>query len=182
MASEIKISFSDSFNLYAVIRDQTNLVWYIVGQVFEVWGTVGRDADDYDIQLTSDAGGLHVGNFDTNIVTAGEYILQAFIDTGIPADGNDGAGSERMWWDGSAEQTQTEFELNAYGTASLSKQITITDLLEADKVIDTDSDPWVLEYRHKDTKAVLLRQTMKNTAGEDVTTKYNTTLGQLELE
>jgi len=54
-------------------------------------------------------------------------------------------------------------------------------LVEADKVIDTSGSPWVLEYRDKDTKEVLLRQTMKNTSGEPIT-NVNNVLGQLELE
>jgi len=54
-------------------------------------------------------------------------------------------------------------------------------LAEADKVIDTTSSPWVLEYRDKDTKEVLLRQTMKNTAGTNITSANNV-LGRLELE
>ena len=54
-------------------------------------------------------------------------------------------------------------------------------LVEADKVIDTSGSPWVLEYRDKDTKVVLLRQTMKNTSGEPITS-VNNVLGQLELE
>jgi len=54
-------------------------------------------------------------------------------------------------------------------------------LVEADKVVDTSGSPWVLEYRDKDTKEVLLRQTMKNTSGEPIT-NVNNVLGQLELE
>ena len=54
-------------------------------------------------------------------------------------------------------------------------------LKEADKVIDTTGDPWVLEYRHKTTKVVLLRQTMENTSGTSITSTNNV-LGQLELE
>jgi hypothetical protein len=57
----------------------------------------------------------------------------------------------------------------------------IMDLIEADKVIDTGATPWVLEYRHKTTKTVLLRQTMKNTAGATISS-INNVLGQLELE
>jgi len=54
-------------------------------------------------------------------------------------------------------------------------------LIEADKIIDTSGSPWVLEIRDKDTKEVLLRQTMKNTNGE-VITNINNVLGQLEKE
>ena len=57
----------------------------------------------------------------------------------------------------------------------------IQDLIEADKVIDTSGDPWVLEWRQKTTKTVLLRQEMQNTGGTNITSTNNV-LGQLELE
>lgn len=57
----------------------------------------------------------------------------------------------------------------------------IRNLLEADRVIDTSGTPWVLEYRNKDTKAVLLRQEMENTDGVDIATRDNV-LGKLEKE
>jgi hypothetical protein len=56
----------------------------------------------------------------------------------------------------------------------------IRDMLESDKVIVTTTEPWTLEYRHKTTKEVLLTQALKNTAGEDITSKENV-LGSLEL-
>jgi len=57
----------------------------------------------------------------------------------------------------------------------------IRDMVEADKVIDTSGTPWVLEYREKDAKTVLLRQTMKNTSGENIASNDNV-LGRLEKE
>ena len=57
----------------------------------------------------------------------------------------------------------------------------ISALIHADKVIDTFGSPWVLEFRDKDTKNVLLRQEMKNAAGEAITS-INNVLGRLELE
>jgi len=57
--------------------------------------------------------------------------------------------------------------------------ISITAFLQADKVIDTSTVPWTLERRDKDTKAVLLRQTMKNTNGDNITS-INNVLGRLE--
>lgn len=120
MAGEVKIPFSSAFNLYFVHRNQANDVWYIVGQVFEVWGTDGRDADDYDAALIDDAGGMHVGDFDTNI-PLGHYIAQAYIDTGTPVDGDDSPGAEEIWWNGTSEETQTQFELKANNLDHLMK-------------------------------------------------------------
>ena len=115
MAAEISVSFPSSSILYAVVRDAAKNVWQVAGQVFEVWGTGGRTAADYAITLNSDGGDLHIGDFDVNIL-AGHYIVQSFIRaTLIPLDSDKTIGGEEMWWDGSAEQTQTEYELIAYG-------------------------------------------------------------------
>lgn len=138
MANEIKIPFDSSFTLYATIRNLAGLVWYIVGQVFETWGTGGRDADDYDIALTSDNGEFHIGNFDTN-VALGQYSVTAYINTGTPADGDDIAGAEDTWWTGSEEQTQTEFELNAY-TAAKTSDVTGAHSITDGKIDAMQSD------------------------------------------
>lgn len=57
----------------------------------------------------------------------------------------------------------------------------ILNLIEADKVIDTSGTPWVLEYRNKTTKAVLLRQELKDTGGSDISSTA-VTLGRKVLE
>ncbi len=57
----------------------------------------------------------------------------------------------------------------------------ILNLIEADKVIDISGVPWVLEYRKKVGKAVLLRQELKDTGGSDISSTA-ATLGQKILE
>jgi len=57
----------------------------------------------------------------------------------------------------------------------------VKKLIRADKVIDTGETPWVVDYKEEGTETVLMAKTMKNTAGENVTTKNNV-LGQLEQE
>jgi len=57
----------------------------------------------------------------------------------------------------------------------------IKKLLRADKVIDTTETPWVADYKEEGTADVLMSKTMKNTAGENITTKNNV-LGRLEKE
>ena len=112
MSAEIKVSFPSGSTLYATVRNAAGNVWQVAGQVFEAWGTAGRDADDYDIVLTGDAGDIYVGDMDSNI-GSGRYSVQAYIrDTGTPIDADDTVGADEIWWDGSAEQTETEFELN----------------------------------------------------------------------
>lgn len=135
MATEIKIPFSSAFTLYFVIRNRANLVWHIVGQVFEAWGTSGRDANDYAIALVDDAGGMHVGDFDTNIAQ-GHYTIQVYINTGTPADGDDSisGGNVDVFWDGSSELTESEFELLAYDPP------TNTEMLAAHSTTDGKVD------------------------------------------
>jgi hypothetical protein len=105
MAAELKLSYVSGSTLYATIRNAAGNVWYISGQTFEAWGTGGRDADDYDIALTGDAGDLYVGNMDTNI-SAGVYIVQFYVQAGgSAADGDNTIGAGEIWWSGSAELT-----------------------------------------------------------------------------
>lgn len=58
---------------------------------------------------------------------------------------------------------------------------TLEQMQKADRIIQTGDTPWTIDYKNKDTGAVILSQTMKNTAGEDITTKANI-LGRLEKE
>jgi predicted dinucleotide-binding enzyme len=51
-------------------------------------------------------------------------------------------------------------------------------ILQADRIIVTTTTPWTLEYRDKDTAAVLLTKTLKNTSGENITSRDNV-LGSL---
>ena len=58
---------------------------------------------------------------------------------------------------------------------------TISKLQRADKIIDTATTPWTLNYKQEGTETDLMSKTMKNTAGADITSKNNI-LGQLEQE
>ena len=74
-ANEIQSFNAGASTCFAVVRELDGDVWYVSGQVFEAWGTGGRDADDYDIALTDKSGGMFVGNFDTNISAGYYYII-----------------------------------------------------------------------------------------------------------
>ncbi len=105
MANEIHIDYESGNTLYAVIRNSAGQVWYVVGQVFEVWGTGARNADDYDIALVDKDGSRYVGDFDAN-VSAGRYTVQVFVQAGAnPADSDDLTGSGAIIWTGSGELT-----------------------------------------------------------------------------
>jgi len=102
MANEIRTFYRSGSNLYAVIRNTSCQVWYIAGQVFEAWGTGGRDADDYDITLTDKSGSMFLGNFDSNI-PAGYYYIMTYNKSGAnPADADYLLSTEYGYWTGSA--------------------------------------------------------------------------------
>ena len=101
MSNEIQVDYASGNTLYAVVRNISGEVWYITGQVFETWGTDGRDADDYDIGLTDKDGSRYVGDFDGNI-PAGRYSIQIFLQAGAnPADGDTLISSDEVIWSGS---------------------------------------------------------------------------------
>jgi len=105
MANEIHIDYPSGNTVYAVIRNSAGQVWYPAGQVFEDWGTNGRDADDYDLILTDKGGSRYVGDFDADI-SAGRYTIQAFLQAGAnPADTDSLVGSGRIIWRGNGELT-----------------------------------------------------------------------------
>lgn len=58
---------------------------------------------------------------------------------------------------------------------------TLEQMQKANRIIDTTGDPWVVDYKNKDTGDTILSQTMKNTAGANITSKANI-LGRLEKE
>jgi hypothetical protein len=112
MANEIHANYASGNTLYAVIRNVAGDVWYVAGQVFEAWGTSGRTADDYDINLTDKNGSRYVANFDTN-VPAGRYSVQVFLQAGAnPADGDTFIAGEEIVWSGTGAVTAEKLLAN----------------------------------------------------------------------
>jgi len=131
---------------------------------FENWGNGGNNADDYDFAVAEvgSGGGVFIGSFPTTITTVGRYKMLYFLQLGAnPADSDNFVWQYGIDWNGSRE-------------------IFVADLLQADRVVVTTTTPWTLEIRQKDTKAVLLIQTLKNTSGENIT-GTNNVLGRREL-
>jgi hypothetical protein len=111
MADEFTINSINGLTFYGV-RWQTNgNVFLTDGSSDETWGTGGRDADDYDVQMTEeDASGHYIADFDAsgNITTAGLYKVAVFRQAGanpadVPTDVPVFQGE--IEWDGSAEVT-----------------------------------------------------------------------------
>ena len=112
MANEIQADYASGNVLYAVVRDISGKVWYVTGQVFEVWGTDGRDADNYDITLADKSGSRYVGSFDGNI-PAGRYSVQIFLQAGAnPANGDTLISSDEILWFGSGRITAEKLLAN----------------------------------------------------------------------
>jgi hypothetical protein len=112
MANEIQTDYASGNTLYAVIRNVSGDVWYVTGEVFEAWGTDGRDADNYDITLTDKSGSRYVGDFDGNI-PAGRYSIQIFLQAGAsPADGDTLISSDAILWSGSGKVTADKLLAN----------------------------------------------------------------------
>ena len=100
MANEININYASGNSLYAIVRNGVGDVWNVVGQTFELWGTGGRTADDYDISLTDRSGSRYIGNLDTSI-PAGRYSIQVFLQAGAnPADGDTFIAGQEILWSG----------------------------------------------------------------------------------
>jgi hypothetical protein len=113
MANEIYANYSSGNTLYAVVRNRAGDVWYPAGGAFEVWGTGGRDADDYDIALTDKDGARYVGNFPTAITALGRYGVQVFLQAGAePADSDELVASREIIWSGKGEVTAEKILTN----------------------------------------------------------------------
>lgn len=95
--------------LYAVRWLFSRNVLLTDGASDEVWGTDGRDADDYDVTMTETTvgeSGHYVGNFDTSgNITEGVYQVAVFIQAGgSPANSDLRDARGQMYWNGTEEE------------------------------------------------------------------------------
>ncbi len=133
MANEIFHNFLTGSTLYFCAFQLDGNVFLSGGASDEVWGTGGRDADDYDETMTEDGvGGHYVGTFDTSIA-AGVYRVTVFLQDGVgPADSDLAIAQGEIYWDGSAElnsftlNTQIEDDVIGAGGDTLES---ISDLI-----------------------------------------------------
>ena len=104
MSNEIHYNHITGTTLYFCAFQPDGNVFLSGGASDEVWGTGGRDADDYDEAMTEDGTGGHfVGTFDTSIA-AGVYHVTVFLQAGAnPADTDKPLGQGVIYWDGTAE-------------------------------------------------------------------------------
>ena len=148
MANEIYVNYASGNTLYAVVRNAAGDVWYATGHLFEVWGTGGRTADDYDISLTDKSGSLYVSSFDTNI-PAGRYSIQVFLQAGAnPADSDTFIAGEEIVWSGTGVVTAEKLLANKAVQNKSNGQI---------KYYDDDGQTVLLTHTPTDTSATITR-------------------------
>jgi len=148
MANEIHANYSAGNTLYAVVRNSTGDVWYVGGQSFEVWGTSGRTANDYDISLTDKSGSRYVGDFDSNI-PVGRYTMQVFLQVGAnPADGDTLVASDEILWSGTGKVTADKLLANKAIQNKTTGQI---------KYYDDDEQTVLLTHIPTDAEATITR-------------------------
>jgi hypothetical protein len=115
MAEEIKHNFVTGKTLYACrfILSNSNVL-LANPATNEVWGTGGRDADDYDVQMTEEGGsGHYTCDFaDGGSISAGVYHVVVYNQAGAnPVDGDVALAQGEIYWNGTAEETlQTIFD------------------------------------------------------------------------
>jgi hypothetical protein len=148
MANEINVNYASGNTLYAVVRNAAGDVWNVAGQVFEVWGTGGRTASDYDISMTDKSGSRYVGSFDASI-PAGRYSIQVFIQAGAnPADGDTFIAGEEILWSGTGMVTTDKLLSNKAVQNKPSGQI---------KYYDDDGQTVLLTLTPTDSAAAITR-------------------------
>jgi hypothetical protein len=148
MANEINVNYASGNILYAVVRNGAGDVWNVAGQTFELWGTGGRTANDYDIALTDKDGSRYVGSFDTNI-TPGRYSVQVFLQAGAnPADGDTFIAGEEILWSGTGVVTADKLLANKAVQEKSSGQI---------KYYDDDGQTVLLTLTPTDAAATITR-------------------------
>ncbi len=127
MANEIQADYASGNTLYAIIRNRAGQVWHPDLQVFEVWGTNGRMADDYALVLTDKTGSRYIGDFDAHI-PAGSYGIQIFLQAGAtPADTDTLVTGREILWTGTGELTAAKVLANKAVQDTVAKTIDYYD-------------------------------------------------------
>ncbi len=158
-ADEIAVPYITGQTLYLCRFQPDGDVFLADGLSDEVWGTGGRDADDYDIPMTeSGTSGMYVGSFDalTNI-GSGKYRVFVFVQNGgSPAD-SDGPA---LWY--------TPDGLNWSGTAEIPFALQ-TDISDAHSTTDA-----LITSSHSTTDGKI------DTTDALITSSHSTTDGKID--
>ena len=107
MAEEVKHNHVTGMTLYFCRFIQSNSNVMLANPATnEVWGTGGRDADDYDVQMSEEGGsGHYTGDFASGgTIAAGTYSIAVYNQAGCsPVDSDIVIAQGEIYWDGTAE-------------------------------------------------------------------------------
>ena len=115
MANEIRTTYPGEVNLYAMVRNSSDEIWFPTNEVWETYGTSDRTAADYAITLTDQSGGLYTADFPDNIAV-GTYTTMIYLRNGAsPADvpTDDVIGIASIKWTGSTVAAEAADETTA---------------------------------------------------------------------
>ncbi len=113
--NEIAHNYTTGNTLYfCAFKDDGN-VQLTGGATDEVWGTGGRDADNYNETMTEQGTGPASGHYVGSFVTsggAGVYRVAVYLQAGAnPVDTDTALAQGEIYWDGQKEvNTLTELE------------------------------------------------------------------------
>lgn len=112
MANEIVRNYATGNILYSCAFQPDRNVFLTGGASDEVWGTGGRDADDYDEAMAENApDGHYVGTFTPTV--EGTYQVTVYLQAGgSPADSDLAIGEGEIYWDGTAEITTFTLDIS----------------------------------------------------------------------
>jgi hypothetical protein len=141
MASEIR-GVSSSGTLYARVMNASGQIWNTAALTFEDY--TASDYTDYDITMTQQgSSGVYVGDFPSNITTAGTYEFFVHIQSGgTPAEGDTIVNTGRIEWTGSAATSTSTADATNLVTEALKKAGISSP---SDDEIDRASDYWLQE-------------------------------------
>ena len=106
MANEITHNAITGLTLYACRWQLDGDVFLTSGASDEVWGTGGRDADDYDVAMTEEASSGHYkADFDASAnIASGTYKVAIYKQAGgSPVDSDPAIAQGEIYWDGTTE-------------------------------------------------------------------------------
>jgi len=118
MSNEIRTAYPGTIALnqiYAMVRNSSDEVWYPTDEEWETYGTSGRTAADYAIILTDQSGGLFTADFPENIAV-GKYTTVIYLRNGVaPADAptDDVIGVAEINWTGATIAAEAVDETTA---------------------------------------------------------------------
>lgn len=100
--NEIQFDFQSGNTVYQLTRNDAGQVNIVAGNTFENYNA-GNIAT-YVKTVPDKSGDKYVGDFNTNITSAGRYTVQIFLQAGAnPADGDRCIGGGVIVWNGSSE-------------------------------------------------------------------------------